>query len=406
MDMRILLIWIGFIVTLTGCLQPSNQHIDWVNFVQLNGIRYMEHTQVGRELRESDLGSEFARVKFKLEGNVNDSDYKTKDGDAAFLAEGTPVYTVKGYKPGFRLAAHWRGSLVLFEADRNPDAKKGSDLLDLAGKVDYIGINSEQDGKTELASVKDSKAVVRLVQMVLDAPIVEEFGEGGSQRYFIAFHFKDGTALSRSYWPESGELSRGILLPLEFRGAVEEALQAKPEPSKEILSSEGAEAMIAKKAEETISAIKNKNMEKLSSFIHPDKGVRFSPYSYVNLETDLMFKSGQLMNSFADQKEYTWGSYDGSGEPIRLTFAAYFNHFVYDQDYSRAEEIGYNRIIGKGNTINNNLEAYPGSIIVEYHFSGFDSKYEGMDWKSLRLVFEEKEGEWYLVGIIHDQWTI
>jgi (p)ppGpp synthase/HD superfamily hydrolase len=44
--------------------------------------------------------------------------------------------------------------------------------------------------------------------------------------------------------------------------------------------------------------------------------------------------------------------------------------------------------------------------MVEYHFSGFDPKYEGMDWRSLRLVFEEKDNIWHLVGIIHDQWTI
>jgi UDP-N-acetyl-2-amino-2-deoxyglucuronate dehydrogenase len=31
---------------------------------------------------------------------------------------------------------------------------------------------------------------------------------------------------------------------------------------------------------------------------------------------------------------------------------------------------------------------------------------EGMDWRSLRLVFEKKNDIWYLVGIIHDQWTI
>jgi (p)ppGpp synthase/HD superfamily hydrolase len=29
-----------------------------------------------------------------------------------------------------------------------------------------------------------------------------------------------------------------------------------------------------------------------------------------------------------------------------------------------------------------------------------------MDWRSLRLVFEKKNDIWYLVGIIHDQWTI
>jgi len=28
-----------------------------------------------------------------------------------------------------------------------------------------------------------------------------------------------------------------------------------------------------------------------------------------------------------------------------------------------------------------------------------------MDWKSLRLVFEQYDGSWKLVGIINNEWT-
>jgi hypothetical protein len=71
-----------------------------------------------------------------------------------------------------------------------------------------------------------------------------------------------------------------------------------------------------------------------------------------------------------------------------------------------AEQIGYNTVLGHGNSLNNSFEIYKDSIIVEYYFSGLDPQYEGMDWRSLRLVFEEKDDIWYIVGIIHDQWTI
>ena len=44
------------------------------------------------------------------------------------------------------------------------------------------------------------------------------------------------------------------------------------------------------------------------------------------------------------------------------------------------------------------------------HFPGFDKKYGGMDWESLRLVFEDATlgggTELMLVGIVHAQWTI
>jgi hypothetical protein len=29
-----------------------------------------------------------------------------------------------------------------------------------------------------------------------------------------------------------------------------------------------------------------------------------------------------------------------------------------------------------------------------------------MDWESLRLVFVQEDGAWWLVGIVHDEWTI
>lgn len=164
--------------------------------------------------------------------------------------------------------------------------------------------------------------------------------------------------------------------------------------------------IIESRSREVIRAIKNKDMSKLSSYTHPDKGVRFSPYGYVDTEKDRVYTAAQLAGLVSDGTKYIWGAYDGSGEPIELTFEEYYDKFVYDKDFAAAEEVGYNRIIGRGNTLNNIFEVYPKAIVVEYHFSGFDPQYSGMDWRSLRLVFEEKGGAWYLIGIVHDQWTI
>jgi len=173
-----------------------------------------------------------------------------------------------------------------------------------------------------------------------------------------------------------------------------------------MIPSKEAEKIIASRAKDAILAVKHKDMEKLSRFIHPDKGVRFSPCSYVNIKKDLVFSAEKIKYIFKDTAKYVWGDYDGTGFPIELTFKEYYKQFIYDQAFDNAKEIVYNKIIGRGNTLNNNFETYPGSIIVEYHFPGFDPKYEGMDWVSLRLAFEEKDGVWYLVGIIHDSWTI
>jgi len=163
---------------------------------------------------------------------------------------------------------------------------------------------------------------------------------------------------------------------------------------------------ISETAKEAVNALRDKDMEKLSELVHPEKGVRFSPYAFVDVKNDLVFAANDVKNLLSDTTIYTWGSYDGTGDPIELTFDEYYKKFIYDADFANAEQVGYNEILGKGNTIENSAEVYKDSVVVEYHFSGIDPKYEGMDWRSLRIVFEKFEDSWYIVGIIHDQWTI
>lgn len=171
-------------------------------------------------------------------------------------------------------------------------------------------------------------------------------------------------------------------------------------------SEEEAKKIIENRTTEAILAIKNKDTKKLSNLVYPDKGVRFSPYAYVDIEKDLILPRENVLNFFEDQTVYSWGTYDGIGTLINLAPKEYHNKFIYDADFVNAKEISYNRTIGSGNTINNAFEVYLNTIIVEYHFPGFDPTFEGMDWRSLRLVFEKKGNAWYLIGMIHDQWTI
>jgi len=169
---------------------------------------------------------------------------------------------------------------------------------------------------------------------------------------------------------------------------------------------------IAAPAAECVIALKHRDSMTLSRLVHPGKGVRFSPYAYVRTEPgppgaqDLVFSASQLGALFAGPTVYHWGWFDGSGLPIELTFEAYLKRFIYDVDFARPHVVGYGEIIGHGNTINNVATVYSNAVFVEYHFEGFDPQFKGFDWKSLRLVFEEEGGIWYLVGVIHDEWTI
>ncbi len=159
---------------------------------------------------------------------------------------------------------------------------------------------------------------------------------------------------------------------------------------------------------EVLTAFKNKNYVSLSLLIHPEEGVRFSPYAFIQLANDKVVKPDWIKSQadFSKQVNVLWGTNDGSNEAINKTLNEYVTDFVYDVDFLNPEKIKVNEFIGGGNTLNNLLEVYSNCDFSESHFSGFDKKYGGMDWRSLRLVFKMKDGKYYLAGVIHDEWTI
>jgi len=152
--------------------------------------------------------------------------------------------------------------------------------------------------------------------------------------------------------------------------------------------------------------LQEQNWNALSAYVHPDRGVTFTPYSTVAPESDLNFSAGQIKDLGQDQTVYTWGFEDGRGEPIRLTAGQYFERYVFDRDYTQVPEIGIDQIMTGGNALENLTEAYPGCRFVDFSFPSADPVNDGLDWSSLKLVFCPEGDSWYLVGIVHGEWTV
>ena len=76
----------------------------------------------------------------------------------------------------------------------------------------------------------------------------------------------------------------------------------------------------------------------------------------------------------------------------------------------RREKVGFifqsYNLLNTMNALENVAAAFPDGRFVEYHFPGLDPQMEGYDWCSLKVVFEAYNNQWYLVGLIHSQWTI
>jgi hypothetical protein len=110
------------LILVTGCQLPgsaqgcSTVHIDWVDFIQIGSTQYVAGPGTPEALQEDDLGPIVTHVKFKVDGNICDPNYRPKDGDAAFLDPGTPVYQVKGRPASEVVAARRSGQILSYRA--------------------------------------------------------------------------------------------------------------------------------------------------------------------------------------------------------------------------------------------------------------------------------------------------
>jgi len=219
-----------------------------------------------------------------------------------------------------------------------------------------------------------------------------------------------GLSLLYFYAPETlAALSQNVVQPtatgspshLEDGGdqALSSPMATLPEPSAPLMD-------VLTLAPQVLEAIKAQDYQALSCFVHPEEGLTLVPYSTVEPGVNLCFTPEEIAGAASNSSKYIWGLQDGSGLPLELTMADYFEEYVFDADYTAAPDIALNQVQQSGNSLENVKEAYPDSAFVEFHFSGIDPEAEGLDWCSLKLVFSRYEGQWKLAALIHSEWTV
>ena len=163
--------------------------------------------------------------------------------------------------------------------------------------------------------------------------------------------------------------------------------------------------LLHRTADTILGALKQRNTALLSRWIHPEWKLHFSPYGYIDKPDGQTLDSSALQTLLKKGTVVYWVPYDGSGDPIDLTLKDYLDGFVLDRDFVQAPAIAVDSIMGHGNTLLNMKEAYPEARFVEYYFPGTEAM-GYMDWKTLRLLFQQRDGKLWLVCIAHDEWTI
>lgn len=177
--------------------------------------------------------------------------------------------------------------------------------------------------------------------------------------------------------------------------------QLKPEPPTPLKNEVVARATAATKAFYAMDP------NAIAALVHPTAGVRFSLYNQISVESDKKFSASQITKYFGTSVKFTWGTQDGSGEPIVIPMKSFIANEFADHDFSKAPQISYDAYdTFRGNAISNVKDFYPNAHVVEFYFPGFVEKYADMDWRAIQIVLQEFEGQWYIVNVISNRWTI
>lgn len=199
-----------------------------LDFITFDGVHYLRWAEEpGRALTRADLGIEFATVECSY-GEDRVGCAFGRDAAAAFMPAGTRVYAVRGYRTEFRLGAVVNDRVFLYQVWRNPRAKVGGELFDIAGKVRAIDVQRGEPSpanavKPARVAAKDTEALVEMMlRGRMRAPRAYAFGE---PRYWLTIWLADGTALGRPYFTETSELMDGLVVPAEFGSILERYLR-------------------------------------------------------------------------------------------------------------------------------------------------------------------------------------
>ncbi|MTD30644.1 S-layer homology domain-containing protein [Planomicrobium sp. YIM 101495] len=157
-------------------------------------------------------------------------------------------------------------------------------------------------------------------------------------------------------------------------------------------------------ANEILADLKVENFVDVATYVGTENGLTFCPYSGGCFEDGgVTFAKAELPAFMTDETERLWGYEDGSGFAIKETPAEYYDDYLLDANYTSKTRFDRTEQPMTQDWIH---MLYPEATIVEFYFPG-TAQYEGMDWQSLNMVFEKTaSGDWILVAIINDRWTI
>jgi len=191
-----------------GC---PDAEIEWVDLVMINDIKYEHHfpEQNDDNVQLSiEKGNEVGKVTYKMADSAC-SNHKMRNGDAAFLDEGTQIFEIKGYPSSFVVVANDK----VYVADENKKAKTARELYALEGLVKNIYFESTEDGSrlhTFAQSSKDKFLAAWYELKLEDSESLYKKRGSEENRIFLEIELKNGVTFREVYWGDSNTFSSGV----------------------------------------------------------------------------------------------------------------------------------------------------------------------------------------------------
>jgi hypothetical protein len=193
----------------SGC--PDGE-IEWVDMVMIQDIKYQHHFPNPADANSSisiERGKELGKVSYKMADRAC-SNHKMKNGDAAYIEKGTPIYEIKGYPTSLMVVVNDK----VYVADTNLKAKTAGVLYPMDKLVKNIYFESTEDGSrihtfSEASKNKFIKAWYQLKLEDVDSLIKEGKLEGN--RVFLEIEFQNGVTFRQLYWYDTNIFHNGAI---------------------------------------------------------------------------------------------------------------------------------------------------------------------------------------------------
>lgn len=208
--MRVLFV-ILILCFITACSSSPNEPktvVDWTNFLEWNNQQYIGNPSLFVS-NPSYMGRSVGTTSFHVQKHVQDASYQPKNGDAAFLPEGTALHAVKNVSTKQVLAVSTQ-RVYTTKTFHSPSLKQAT--------ITRIQITNE--GKT-IFSTSDP-LTIETIQSILDEGAEEELPTTTSSPHSYLIYFTLSSPLSLKYTLHELdgmfylEKEKSIRLPEEF----------------------------------------------------------------------------------------------------------------------------------------------------------------------------------------------